>query len=187
MDAVWEATQQPDQHRRWDVRFGDITYLPRRDGDPQRFCYATTVAPGVTIAGTGESLGDRDRGDGTRWSGLKFWAADRRSIIDAGAGYWRYVPTGDGVRFLTRYDYRPRWGAVGEQIDRWLSGRSSDGRRRGASTACACGSSAGSPRSVRATVPSSTSRQPSGWSASPSTWLPSRGRRGRPRCSPPLH
>ncbi len=76
--------------------------------------------PGVTIAGTGESLGDRDRADGTRWSGLKFWAADRRSIIAAGAGYWRYVPTGDGVRFLTRYDYRPRWGSLGEQIDRWL-------------------------------------------------------------------
>ena len=93
---------------------------PRVDGEPQRFTYATTVAPGVTIAGTGESLGDRDRPDGTRWSGLRFWAADRRSIIDAGAGYWRYVPTDDGVRFLTRYDYRPRWGRFGELLDRTL-------------------------------------------------------------------
>ena len=74
--------------------------------------------PGFTVAGTGESLGDRDRPDGTRWSGLKFWADDRRSIIDAGAGYWRYVPTDDGVRFLTRYDYRPRWGRFGELVDR---------------------------------------------------------------------
>jgi hypothetical protein len=120
VDAVWDATQQPESHQRWDVRFGRITYLPRVDGQPQRFTYATTVAPGVTIAGTGESLGDRDRPGGTRWSGLRFWAADRRSIIDAGAGYWRYVPTGDGVRFLTRYDYRPRWGRLGELIDRWL-------------------------------------------------------------------
>ena len=112
------ATQDPARHQRWDVRFGRITYLPRVDGEPQRFTYATTVAPGVTIAGTGESLGDRDRPDGTRWSGLTFWADDRRSIIDAGAGYWRYVPTDDGVRFLTRYDYRPRWGRVGEVLDR---------------------------------------------------------------------
>jgi hypothetical protein len=74
----------------------------------------------VTISGTGESLGDRDRADGSRWSGLKFWASDRRSILEAGAGYWRYVPTPDGVRFLTRYDYRPRWGAFGRVVDRWL-------------------------------------------------------------------
>ena len=74
--------------------------------------------PASPIAGTGESLGDRDRPDGTRWSGLKFWADDRRSIIDAGAGYWRYVPTDDGIRFLTRYDYRPRWGRFGELVDR---------------------------------------------------------------------
>ncbi len=119
MDRLREATQDPGQHQRWDVRFGTITYLPRTDGDPQRFTYATKVAPGVTVAGTGESLGDRDRLDGSHWSGLKFWAGDRRSIIDAGAGYWRYVPTADGVRFLTRYDYRPRWGRLGEVIDRW--------------------------------------------------------------------
>lgn len=118
MDTLWEATQNPDDHQRWDVRFGAITYLPRVEGEPQRFTYSTTVAPGVTIAGTGQSLGERDRPGNTRWSGLKFWATDRRSIIDAGAGYWRYVPTDDGIRFLTRYDYRPRWGRFGEVIDR---------------------------------------------------------------------
>lgn len=120
IEHVWEATQEPQQHQRWDARFGTISYLPRADGEPQRFTYATTVAPGITIAGTGESLGDRDRPDGTRWSGLKFWTADRRSIIEAGAGYWRYIPTEDGVRFLTRYDYRPRWGRIGEHVDRWV-------------------------------------------------------------------
>jgi hypothetical protein len=120
MEALWEATQEPDRHQRWDVRFGRIDYQPRVDGEPQRFTYATTLLPGLTVAGTGESLGDRDRPDGTHWSGLKFWADDRRSIIDAGAGYWRYVPTDDGIRFLTRYDYRPRWGRVGELLDRHL-------------------------------------------------------------------
>lgn len=93
MDALWAATQDPGQHQRWDLRFGSIENLPCEDGEPQRFTYATTIAPRVTIAGTGESLGDRHRPDGSRWSGLKFWAADWRSIIEAGAGYWRYVPT----------------------------------------------------------------------------------------------
>lgn len=120
MERLWDATQEPEQHQRWDARFGSIDYLPATDGEPQQFTYATAVMPGVTIAGTGESLGERDRPDGTRWSGLKFWAKDRRSIIDAGAGYWRYVPTDDGIRFLTRYDYRPRWGRIGELIDKWI-------------------------------------------------------------------
>ncbi len=95
LDDVWNATQEPGRHQRWDVRFGSISYDDRVDGEPQRFTYATRVAPGVNIAGTGESLGERDRADGTRWSGLKFWAKDRRSIIDAGAGYWRYIPADD--------------------------------------------------------------------------------------------
>lgn len=120
MARLWAATQDPAEHQRWDVRFGTITYLPRAEGEPQRFTYSTTVAPGVTISGTGESLAERARPDGTRWSGLRFHAADRRSIIDTGAGYWRYVPTGDGIRFLTRYDYQPRWGRLGEVIDRWV-------------------------------------------------------------------
>lgn len=120
MDDLWAATQDPARHQRWDVRFGNITYLPRPEGEAQRFVYATTVAPGVSIAGTGESLGDRHRPDGSRWSGLRFWADDRRSLIEAGAGYWRYVPTDDGIRFLTRYDYRPRWGRPGELLDRTL-------------------------------------------------------------------
>jgi hypothetical protein len=118
MEAIWAATQEPDRHQRWDLRFGRIEYLPRVGDEAQRFTYATSVAPGVLVAGTGESLGDRDRADGSRWSGLRFWADDKRSIIEAGAGYWRYVPTDDGIRFLTRYDYRTRWGRLGESVDR---------------------------------------------------------------------
>lgn len=117
IERLWTATQDPEQHQRWDVRFGRITYLDRVAGEAQRFTYATTVAPGITVSGTGESLGDRERPDGTRWSGLKFWAQDRRSIIKSGAGYWRYIPTDDGVRFLTRFDYLPRWGRVGALLD----------------------------------------------------------------------
>ncbi len=85
MEALWAATQKPGQHQRWDVRFGSIEYLAPDAGEPQRFTYATRVAPGVVITGTGESLGDRDRADGSRWSGLRFWADDKRSLIKAGA------------------------------------------------------------------------------------------------------
>jgi hypothetical protein len=86
IDRLWDAHLATRRHQGWDVRFGTISYLPSSDGEPQRFAYATTVAPGVATAGTGESLRDRDRPDGTRWSGLKFWAADQRSIIDSGPG-----------------------------------------------------------------------------------------------------
>lgn len=120
IDDLWELTQNPDKHQRWDARFGSITYLPRDDDEPQQFTYATSVLPGLTVAGTGESLGDRDRPDGSRWSGLKFWADHPLSLIASGAGYWKYVPTADGIRFITRYDYRTKWGRFGKAVDRAL-------------------------------------------------------------------
>lgn len=119
IDDLWEATQNPSKHQRWDARFGSITYLRRGSGEPQRFTYATTVLPGLTVAGTGESLGERDRADGSRWSGLKFWADHPLSLVGAGAGYWKYVPTVDGIRFITRFDYRTKWGKFGEVSD-WM-------------------------------------------------------------------
>jgi uncharacterized membrane protein YphA (DoxX/SURF4 family) len=49
---------------------------------------------------------------------LKFWSDDPKSLIREGGGYWRYVPTDDGLRFLTGYDYRVRFGALGRLLDR---------------------------------------------------------------------
>ena len=51
-------------------------------------------------------------------SALKFWSSDRFSLIREGAGYWKYLPTNEGVRFLTWYDYRTRLGAAGAWFDR---------------------------------------------------------------------
>jgi hypothetical protein len=119
MEDLWAATQDPWRHARWDLRFGRIEYQEKRsDDEPQRFVYATRVAPGVVVAGEGEALGDRERPDGSRWSGLKFWSGDHRSLIASGAGYWRYLPGDGGIRFLTRYDYRTRWGWFGRLVDR---------------------------------------------------------------------
>jgi len=119
MDALWRLTQTPDIHARWDLRFTEIEYLPRSDESlPQRFLYRTHIGFGLAIAGEGETVGSRDDTRGCRTSALKFWSNDPRSLIREGSGYWQYVPTADGIRFLTRYDYRTRFGAFGAWADR---------------------------------------------------------------------
>lgn len=56
LDSVWERTQDPAEHERWDLRFSDIEYLPREDDEPQRFTYATRIGFGIGIEGTGTSV-----------------------------------------------------------------------------------------------------------------------------------
>ncbi|MCI3273168.1 hypothetical protein [Streptomyces cylindrosporus] len=120
LDDLWNRTQEPSRHQRWDLRFSEITYLPRVKDEPQHFRYATRVLPFLTIAGTGVSAGERERPDGTRTSALRFSSPHPLSLLAEGSGYWRYVPDGDAVRFLTGYDYRPRWGTFGTLADRLL-------------------------------------------------------------------
>ncbi|MFJ9928046.1 hypothetical protein ACIRU5_18675 [Streptomyces misionensis] len=118
LDELWERTQDPAQHRRWDLRFSEIDYLPRAEGEPQRFRYAVRVLPFLTVSGTGIAAGERERPDGTRTSALRFASPHPLSLLARGSGYWRYVPDAHGVRFLTGYDYRPRWGVFGALTDR---------------------------------------------------------------------
>ncbi|MFG2829227.1 hypothetical protein ACGFWI_17465 [Streptomyces sp. NPDC048434] len=120
LDEVWDRSQLPDRHQRWDLRFSEIDYLPCAPGEPQHFRYATRVLPLLTVDGTGVSAGERNRPDGTRTSALRFSSAHPLSLIEEGSGYWRYVPDGEALRFLTGYDYRPRWGRFGKVVDRLL-------------------------------------------------------------------
>ncbi|UFR07361.1 hypothetical protein KBP30_13930 [Streptomyces sp. Go40/10] len=120
LDELWARTQDPARHQRWDLRFTEIAYLPRVEDEPQRFRYATRVLPFLTVSGTGVAAGEKERPDGTRTSALRFASPDPLSLIAEGSGYWRYVPDTQGVRFLTGYDYRPRWGALGALADRLL-------------------------------------------------------------------
>ncbi len=114
MERVWQLTQEPDVHQRWDLRFSSIEYLPRPNPDePQRFLYETRIGFGLAIRGTGESIATRTAADGSATSSLRFGSDDAISLIREGAGYWRYIPTANGVRFLTWYDYRTRFGGVG--------------------------------------------------------------------------
>jgi uncharacterized membrane protein YphA (DoxX/SURF4 family) len=121
LEAVWTHTQRPELHQRWDLRFTRIEYMPRADlNAPQLFRYATRIGFGLEIDGAGESLGQRDLPDGSSVSALSFGSSDPRSLIREGSGYWKYVPTDAGVRFLTSYDYEPRYGRIGKALDSLL-------------------------------------------------------------------
>jgi hypothetical protein len=130
VDVLWNATQDPRQHERWDLRFTRIEYLTEATCEtgagqevtggqppPRRFRYTTNVLPGVPVSGVGINVGERSGADGHRTSALRFSSADPIALIRSGAGYWRYVPTPDGIRFLTGYDYKPRWGRLGRIAD----------------------------------------------------------------------
>jgi DoxX-like family len=117
MDELWEKTQNPQLHQRWDLRFNQIEYLPREAGEPQKFLYRTRIGIGFTIDGNGESTGTRDGEGGARTSSLKFWSSDPKSLIKVGSGYWKYVPTETGIRFFTWYDYETRFSVFGRVID----------------------------------------------------------------------
>jgi len=120
LEDLWQRTQDPVLHKRWDLRFSEIDYLSRDGDEPQRFRYETRIGLGLRVRGEGESTGTRDGAAGERTSALRFWSDDPKSLIREGSGYWQYVPTADGVRFLTWYDYRTRFGPFGRLIDRLL-------------------------------------------------------------------
>ncbi|MFJ9079472.1 hypothetical protein ACIRO3_30180 [Streptomyces sp. NPDC102278] len=88
MEVLWERTQDPARHQSWDLRFTSISYLPRVEGEPPRFRYATRLLSALWIAGTGVSGGERQRPDGTRVSARRF-ASDHPLSLLADAGLAR--------------------------------------------------------------------------------------------------
>lgn len=118
LETLWWATQDAAAHTRWDLRFSRIDDVTAQDSDgPRRFRYSLRL-PGVTVSGTGTSVGEHVRPDGTRTSALRFASPHPLGLLRRGSGWWRYVPTTDGTRFLTGYDYAPAWGAFGRAVDR---------------------------------------------------------------------
>lgn len=116
IERVWELTQRPELHVRWDARFTAITPTRLRDTGAQEFVYELDL--GVhTIRGTGVSLGEKRARGGERTSALHFDTDDWLSPLGMGRGYWRYVPHPEGVVFFTGYDYEPGWGALGRILD----------------------------------------------------------------------
>lgn len=120
LDRVWQLTQDPALHGRWDARFSRIEPEPATDG-PQRFRYERSL-PFHVIRGTGISLGERVA-EGRRTSALRFATRDPLSPLQSGRGYWRYTSTEDGVVFVTGYDYDPgRWALLDRLVIRRLVG-----------------------------------------------------------------
>jgi len=103
VDLVWELSQNTVQHPRWDLRFSRISPAGSLPGGGYTFDYERRL-PGHTIRGVGTSIGEKIRADGTRTSALRFSTRDRLSPLRSGIGYWRYIPTDGGVRFITGYE-----------------------------------------------------------------------------------
>jgi hypothetical protein len=120
MDEIWRYTQTPDLHTEWDVRFTEISYLDRKEGEPQRFLYKTKIVFGLEIAGEGESIGEIHKESGERVSSLKFWTDNPLSLIRVGRGYWKYTQNGKSIKFETQYDYETSFGKAGEVIDSYM-------------------------------------------------------------------
>jgi DoxX-like protein len=118
LDRVWELTQDPALHQRWDLRFSTITYLPRASAEePQRFLYTTRIGFALAVRGTGESIATRTTTGEEQISSLRFGSDEQLSLITEGSGYWKYIPGNPSITFLTWYDYRTRHGALGRMAD----------------------------------------------------------------------
>ncbi|RWS42910.1 hypothetical protein EKA14_11840 [Bacillus mycoides] len=120
MEKLWEYTQEPDIHTEWDARFTEISYLEKKEGEPQQFLYKTKIGFGLEIAGEGESIGEIRKETGERISSLKFWTDNTLSLIQIGRGYWKYTPNKEYIHFETQYDYDTRFGRIGNVIDSYI-------------------------------------------------------------------
>jgi hypothetical protein len=121
LEDLWEHTQNPAKHQQWDLRFSEITYLPKEHPDAaQHFLYSRKIAPGFSVHGIGESAGAKSKENGEATSALQFSSDNPLSLIKKGSGYWKYIPTAGGIKFLTGYNYDTRWGIFGEIIDKVL-------------------------------------------------------------------
>lgn len=124
-DRLWSTTQDPALHPRWDLRFSAIVPGGVDDDGRQEFTYSLALPHPrfalVTVTGTGTSTGERRSADGAGTSSISFVSHSALSPLARGSGYWRYAPADGCIRFVTGYDYRPGWGALGAAADPWLT------------------------------------------------------------------
>ncbi|CAM4147690.1 Uncharacterised protein [Lederbergia lenta] len=117
IDTLWNATQNPDLHEQWDLRFSSITYIPKLENEVQEFLYKTKIGFGLEIAGWGKSVGSYHAENGSRVSSLHFGTDQKISIIHEGRGYWKYEPNNKSIHFLTEYNYDVNFGRIGSFFD----------------------------------------------------------------------
>lgn len=119
IEDLWSASQNPDLHEQWDLRFSSITYLPKANDEPQKFIYSRTVGPLLKVEGWGKSVGTFHKDDGSRSSSLHFGTDQWFSPIRVGRGYWKYEHQDGAVKFLTQYDYDVNFGTMGKIADKF--------------------------------------------------------------------
>ncbi|MBO0992101.1 DoxX-like family protein [Bacillus sp. SD088] len=119
IERLWAASQDPQKHEQWDLRFSSITYMPKKADEAQLFTYETKIGFGIKIAGWGKSTSEvrSQSQDGSRTSALHFGTEQSISIIREGRGYWKYKPNGDAIDFITQYDYQVNGGRFGKLFD----------------------------------------------------------------------
>ncbi|MGX9899483.1 hypothetical protein ACW0JT_05560 [Arthrobacter sp. SA17] len=116
LENLWELSQDPALHPRWDLRFSRITPTGVGSDGHSQFRYEFRL-PFYAITGTGTSLGHKTTATGQATSVLRFSTSNPLSPIGPGSGYWRYVPMDQGIRFITGYNYTPGMGAIGRKLD----------------------------------------------------------------------
>jgi uncharacterized membrane protein YphA (DoxX/SURF4 family) len=115
IESVWEKSQDPAKHQRWDLRFTSIKYLGEAEGGLQKFEYATRLAA-LEVKGWGQTRSDHKM----RGSKLLFGSDDPKSLIRQGEGCWIYRNGGGTTQFETVYDYDVRFGFIGRTFDSFL-------------------------------------------------------------------
>lgn len=114
VEQVWERTQEPELHTRWDVRFTSIRYLPECDSRGFHLMdYRTHLGFGLEIKGWGRYLANTPLVRST----FEFGSDDFRSLILKGRGLWLYERRPEGTFFKTVFDYQTRHAVVGELLD----------------------------------------------------------------------
>lgn len=99
IDKVWERTQDPALHERWDIRVDAVRYVPA--SDERQF--------DVPHGGSGRFLEDVPLQRSTFEVGS--------SLMACGVGAFEYEPRGDGTLFRTVLDYEVRRGLLGRALD----------------------------------------------------------------------
>src|SRR5258708_2969539 len=118
LDTLWQRTQDPQVHHRWDLRFTSVVRLtdPEKDG-PHRFIYLTRLPFGITLHSEGESVGSKDGPDGSRTNALTLRSDDPKMLVTRASGHWKYELGDGGVRFRSHYQYETRYGFLGRIVD----------------------------------------------------------------------
>jgi len=106
-----------------DLRFHEEsnTYLAHREASPNDSTTQRGLGSDYKLSVKVRVHGNREEATGLRTSAAQVLVGGLEIIDREGSGYWQYIRHENGVRFLTWYDYRTRFGAMGRLLDQYCS------------------------------------------------------------------